>query len=181
MADSVTPSVQTANLTEPQSTIPLTTAPHVVPASTSAIRVPIGLLSAPAASQSPMSISDIPMPPLITTLGVGYIHPPKPTHDDEHRTAAFASRPSLRILSRDLSLVLHHLPSRLSRATLASALSSVSATCILAAARTWRPRWRARSRTVAARVFCIDAAVAEVVFTPPFRRLPRGPCWAHHP
>jgi len=112
---------------------------------------------------------------------VGHSHPPKPTHDDEHRTAAFASRPSLRILSRDLSLVLHHLPSRLSRATLASALSSVSATCLLAAARTWRPRWRARSRTVAARVFCIDAAVAEVVFTPPFRRLPRGPCWAHHP
>ena len=44
---------------------------------------------------------------------VGHSHPLKLTHDDEHRTAAFASRPSLRILSRDLSLVLHHLPSRL--------------------------------------------------------------------
>ena len=100
MADSVTPSVQTADLTEPQSTIPLTTAPHVVPASTSAIRVPIGLLSAPAASQSPASTSDIPVPPLITTLGVGYIHPPKPTHHTttssstarRFHTAAFAAQ-----------------------------------------------------------------------------------------
>ena len=44
---------------------------------------------------------------------VRHSHLPKPTHDDEHWTAAFALRPSLRILSRDLSLVLHHPPSRL--------------------------------------------------------------------
>ena len=102
MADSVTPSVQTADLTEPQSTIPLTTAPHVVPASTSAIRVPIGLLSAPAASQSPASTSDIPMPPLITTLGVGYTHPPKPTH---HTTPSASTARRLHIAAFAAQLV----------------------------------------------------------------------------
>jgi len=91
--------MQTADLTEPQSTIPLTTAPHVVPASTTAIRAPTGLLSAPAASPSPASTSDIAVPPLHTSLGVGYIHPPKPTHHTtpsastarRYHTAAFAA------------------------------------------------------------------------------------------
>ena len=49
----------------------------------------------------------------------------------------------------------------------------VFATRFLAAARTWRPRWRSRSRAVAAHVFCSDAVVAEAVFTFPFCRLPR--------
>ena len=91
------------------------------------------------------------------------------------RIAAFAAHPVQRSMS-----VLRRLPSRLLRATLASTLSSVCATCVvfatrvLTAVRTWWPRWRARSRTVAAHVFSIDAAVAEVVFTSPFCRLPRG-------
>ena len=44
VADLVTPSVPTADLAEPQSTIPLTAAPHGIPASTAAIRVPTGAI-----------------------------------------------------------------------------------------------------------------------------------------
>ena len=66
VADSVTLSVQTVDFTEPQSTILLTSAPHAVPASTAAIRVPTGaissrhlsLLSAPAVATGHSSCVD---------------------------------------------------------------------------------------------------------------------------
>ena len=45
VADLVTPSVLTADLAEPQSTIPLTAAPHGISVSTAAIRVPTGAIT----------------------------------------------------------------------------------------------------------------------------------------
>ena len=97
VADSVTPSVQTADPTKPQSTIPLTFGFHwhVISASTAAIQAHPGViigrhhghLSAPEATLSPTSMpitGDNSAPSLNSHHVGGRVHPPAETNSPHH-------------------------------------------------------------------------------------------------
>ena len=127
------------------------------------------LLHASKATLSPVSTSitgDDSAPPVVVCIVGGRAYPPAETNTPRRAQAPRTSRPSLRISRRDLLAIVQRLPSRLMRATPAFtiiALSSVFVNCaVLVAARAWRPRWRARSRTVSAHHVHSDVATEPI-------------------